>query len=130
MKRLFVTLAGALCFAGLSNSAPATRADRPETVMVTFHAKAGAEAELAQVIANHWKTANDLKLVNPAPHLTLRGTDENRKAYFVEVFTWRDQSIPDAAPPAIQRIWAQMNALVEKREGREGLTFDEVSVVH
>ena len=79
MKRLFVTLAGALCFAGLSNSAPAPRADRPETVMVTFHAKAGAEAELAQVIANHWKTAVVLKLVNPAPHLTLRGTDENQK---------------------------------------------------
>jgi hypothetical protein len=128
MKRLLLlTVLAISCLAGISISKP--RADQPETVMVTFHAKAGAETELARVIAAHWKTVTDLKLVATSPHLTLRGTDESGKTYFVEIFTWRDSSIPDAAPPAIQKIWAEMNALVESRGGRPGLTFTEVSVI-
>src|SRR5262245_15671311 len=128
MKRILTTAVALLCMAGLSAGKPA-RSDKPETVMVTFHAKPGAEAELARVIANHWKTASDLKLINASPHLTLRGSEEGNKTYFVEVFTWRDQSIPDAAPPAIQKIWAEMNSLVESRGGQPGLTFVEVDVV-
>ena len=47
-------------------------ADEPETVMVTFHAKAGAEAMVAQVIADHFATARQLNLVLAEPHLTVR----------------------------------------------------------
>ena len=120
MGQLLITLITVLWF---------VPAQQPETVMVTFHPKAGADVELARVIADHWKTASDLKLVNASPHVTLRGIDESKKTYFVEIFTWRDNSIPDNAPPAIQKIWAQMNALVETQPGRPGLTFTEVSVV-
>jgi hypothetical protein len=104
-------------------------ADQPETVMVTFRAKPGAEAELARVIASHWRTASELNLVTAAPHLTLRAAEDGHKTYFVEVFTWRDASIPDAAPAAIKKIWSQMNALVESRGGHPGLHFEEVSIV-
>ncbi len=128
MNRPIVTLLGVVCGAGLCPLSAAA-ADQPETVMVTFHAKPGAEAELERVIAGHWKTAADLHLVSAAPHVTLRGTEEGKKTYFIEVFTWRDASIPDSAPQAIQRIWAQMNALVESRDGHAGLRFEEVSVV-
>jgi len=105
---------------------------QPETVMITLHAKAGAETELAQVIARHWETVQRLKLVTDAPHLTLRGTeaaDGAMRTFFVDVFTWHDASIPDAAPKEIQAIWADMNRLVEKRNGRPGLTIDEVALV-
>ena len=102
-------------------------AEKPETVMLRFQPKAGAEEELARVIARHWKTAHDLKLLRETPHVTLRGT-EGGKIYFVDIFTWRDASIPDAAPPAIQAIWAEMNKLVEARGGRPGLEIAEVSV--
>src|SRR5215470_1925284 len=129
MKRLLPALISVLFLVGSYSGSEPVRPDRPETVMVTFRAKPGAETELAQVIANHWKTATDLNLVTGAPHLTLRGTDESRGTYFVEIFTWRDQSIPDAAPAPIQKIWAEMNALVENRGGRPGLTFTEVSVI-
>jgi len=108
------------------------RSEEPETVMITLHSKAGAEAELAQVIARHWDTAQRLKLVTNAPHVTLRGTEAAEGAmrtFFVDVFTWRDASIPDAAPQEIQAIWADMNRLVEKRNGRPGLTIDEVALV-
>jgi hypothetical protein len=98
-------------------------------VIVTFRAKAGAEAALARVIANHWQTANDLSLVAAAPRMTLRGPDETGRTYFVHVFTWRDASIPDSAPPAIQKIWGEMDSLVESRGGHPGLTFDVVSLV-
>ena len=108
------------------------RSEQPETVMITLHAKAGAEAELAQVIARHWETAQRLKLVTDAPHVTLRGTEAAEGAmrtFFVDVFTWRDASIPDAAPKEILAIWADMNRLVEKRNGRPGLTIDEMTLV-
>ena len=75
-----------------------TRSEEPETVMITLHAKAGAEAELAQVIARHWETAQRLKLVTNTPHVTLRGTEPAEGAmrtFFVDVFSWRDASIPD-----------------------------------
>ena len=64
-----------------------------------------------------------------AARVEARGTEEDNKTYFIEVFTWRDASIPDFAPPAIQKIWAQMNALVESRGGHAGLRFEEMSVV-
>jgi len=105
----------------------AVAAEKPETVMVRYQAKPGAEEELARVIARHWKTAHDLKLVRETPHVTLRGIQDG-KTYFVDIFTWRDAAIPDAAPPAIQAIWAEMNKLVEARGGRPGLEIAEMSV--
>jgi hypothetical protein len=105
-----------------------TRSEKPETVMITLHAKPGAEAELAQVIARHWDTARRLKLIREMPHLTLRSA-EGAQTDFVEIMTWRDASAPDAAPPEIQTIWTDMNRLVEKRDGRPGLSIEAMSVV-
>ena len=105
------------------------RAEAPETVMITLHAKAGSEAELAQVIARHWNTVQRLKMATDAPHVTLRGTEEGTLTYFVEIFTWRDASVPDAAPKEILALWADMNRLVEKRNVKPGLTISEVSLL-
>lgn len=102
----------------------------PETVMVTVHARPGAEAELARVLERHWSAAHALNLVLDTPHMTLRGTDDGGKVYFVDIFTWRDAAIPDAAPPAIQAIWSDMNRLSEARNGRPGIDFTAVSVLH
>jgi hypothetical protein len=104
------------------------RAEEPETVMITFHAKAGAEAELAQVIARHWDTAQRLKMVRDTPHLTLRSA-EGGQTDFVEIMTWRDASLPDSAPPEIQKIWADMNRLVEKRGSVPGLSIVQMSII-
>jgi hypothetical protein len=104
------------------------RADEPETVMITLHAKAGAEAELAQVIARHWDTARRLKMIRETPHLTLRSV-EGAQTDFVEIMTWRDASVPDAAPAEIQQLWAEMNRLVAKRGATPGLRIEQMSVV-
>jgi len=127
MKRLSVSLV--LTAALVAVSFTHLRGAEPETVMVTLHAKAGAEAELVRVVERHWETARRLNLVLPATHVTLRGAEADGKTYFVEVFTWRDADIPDHAPAEIQAIWKEMNAAVEARAGQPGLHFTEVSIV-
>ena len=119
-----LTLLVGLVAAG-SMAAPAD----PETVMVTFRAKAGAETELAKVIADHWTTARRLDLVRPEPHVTLKGQDATG-TYYVDIFTWRDASIPDNAPADIKKIWDDMNRLTEARGGHAALTFTEMTVVN
>ena len=104
-------------------------APKPETVVITFHARPGAEAELARVIEKHWTVAREMKLVNDSPHLTLRRAEEGTKVCFTDIFTWRDAAIPDNAPPAIQAIRAQMNQLVESRAGGPGLAITSVAIV-
>lgn len=123
-------IATLLCasLAQVSSIAAQPRPDEPETVMITLHAKAGAEAELAQVIARHWETARRLKMIRETPHLTLRSV-EGGQTDFVEIMTWRDASVPDSAPPEIQKIWAEMNRLVEKRGATPGLRIEQMSVV-
>jgi hypothetical protein len=83
-----------------------------------------------RVIARHWQTVRQLKLVREdLPHLTLRATDGDGKTYFVEILTWRDGSIPDAAPPAVLAIWQELHALVEGQPGHPGLEITNVTMV-
>ena len=121
-----------IAIVGLAVSIPrpaiAQSSAMPETVMVTYHAKAGSEAALANAIAKQWAAANRLKLVLETPHTLVRG-EEQSKTYFVEIFTWRDANTPDAPPAAIQNIWAEMSQLVESRGARQGIEFAAVSVV-
>ena len=119
----------ALVFINCTKNAFAQTDMHPETMMVTLHVKPGSEAEMQQVLEQHWKTATSMKLVNNVFHLTLRGTEDGNKPYFVDVFTWLDASIPDDAPPEIQKLWEQMNRLVESRDGHAGLEFVPVTVV-
>jgi hypothetical protein len=126
-------LARTLSFAALAlvmlAADAASTEEVPETVMITYHAKRGSEEDLARVIADHWSTARRLNLVRRDTHVTLRGSEGSGLTYFVEILTWRDGSIPDFAPPAIQRLWDQMNALVEPRDGKPGLDFTRVEVI-
>jgi hypothetical protein len=115
------------CAAGLAARAAA---DEPETVMVTLRAKPGAEDQLAAVIARHYETARRLNMLRAdAPHVTVRGRDEHDTSYFVDIFTWRDSSLPDTAPREIQSIWQEMNTLTEKRSGHPALEIVEVTPV-
>jgi hypothetical protein len=113
---------GSTVFSAAQNS-------QPETVMITFHAKPGAEAGLAQIIERHWETVRRLKMVLDGPHFTLRGTESGNKTYFIEVLSWRDASVPDSAPAEILAIWKEMNDLVEPRGGQPGLDISEVSLL-
>ncbi len=100
--------------------------DQPETVMITLHAKPGAEQALAEVLERLYDTAR-LDLVAPhAPHVTLRSADATDRPDFIEIMTWRDAEAPDHAPKEILAIWQEMNALVEARSGQPGLSIKEM----
>jgi hypothetical protein len=62
----------------IPRSAIAQSSAMPETVMVTYHAKAGSEAALANAIARQWAAANRLKLVLETPHTLVRGDEQGR----------------------------------------------------
>jgi hypothetical protein len=101
----------------------------PETVLITLRPKPGAEQELTDVIARHWAEVRRLGLVVASPHVTLRGRDGAGRIVLTEVLTWRDPSVPDAAPPPVLEIWNRMNELVEERDGKAGLVLDVVTVL-
>lgn len=107
---------------------PISAADKPETVIVTFHAKHGAEAALTKAIADHFVTALRLKLILAEPHLTMR-MNEGGETALVDIFTWRDGSIPDDAPPAILAIWTQMAQLTESRGGKPAIDIAQATLV-
>lgn len=88
--------------------------------MVTYRAKKGSEARLAQVLTKHWDTVRRLELATSDPrHLYRAGST------LIEVFTWKDAEIPDHAPAEIRTIWDEMQALVEK----SGISILEVERV-
>ena len=122
-----------LLFLAVASAAPSGAAGetpaKPETVHVTYHVRAGKEAELARVLARHWPTCRRLGLVLEKPHLIVRGYGEGHRPYFVEILTWKDSDAPDNAPPEVRAIWKDLEALCEKREDRPGIEIDEVEIV-
>ena len=102
--------------------------DVPETVFVTYHAKAGSETGLEKLITRQWTVARRMNLFNATPHVLVRGV-EGDKTFFVEVVQWRDEDIPDHSPAEIQEIWKEMNAMVERRNGRPGIDLIQVALV-
>lgn len=121
------TAAGLVSSVGGGHSA--RRSAQPETVMVTYRVKRGAEAELSRVLAEHWAAARRLQLVDSVPHVIVKTADAGQPADIVEIFTWRDGSTPDNAPPDIQAAWAKMAPLVEARGGHPAIEPVEVSIV-
>jgi len=129
MKR-YVAVGILLCTiasTGSHGALVAHAADEPETVIATFHAKAGAETALAKAVADHFVTARRLNLVLAEPHVTVR-MSEGDKTAFVDIFTWRDGSLADNAPQAIQAIWAEMAKLTEPRGGKSAIDIVPVTL--
>ena len=100
--------------------------DDPETVFDTLHVKAGKEDELARVMARAWAAYRKLDMVLPEPHMVMRGVDDAGRPFFVEILTWKDHNAPDHAPAEVKKIWIEMEALCERRDGRRGIEFYEV----
>jgi hypothetical protein len=102
--------------------------EEPETVVITLHARAGADSALRAVIDRHWSALERLKLTAGPLHATLRGT-ETGGVYFVEIFTWRDSAIPDNAPAEVRALWDQMAELTQARGGKPGIDIAELTDV-
>lgn len=100
-----------------------------ETMHSIAHVKPGHEAEYTKLSAEAWAIYKRLGLVLDKPHVVLRGADEKGRPYFVEIFTWKSSEIPDHAPDEVKAIWQQLEAACERRDGRPGIDFAEVTAV-
>ena len=109
--------------------AAAQSAGGTETVLVTHRVREGKQGEYARILAREWSTLRRLGLVLERPHVVLSGTDESGKPIVVEVLTWKDHDTPDNVPADVQEIWNEMERLVEKRGGRQGIEFPEFEIV-
>jgi hypothetical protein len=100
-----------------------------ETIYSIAHVKSGMETRYAELSAKTWAIYRRLDLVLPAPHTVLRGVDSQNLPYFVEIFTWRNAEIPDHAPAEVRAVWQELENACEKRNGRPGIDFTEVTAI-
>jgi hypothetical protein len=100
-----------------------------ETIYSIAHVKRGMETRYAELSAKSWAIYRRLDLVLPAPHIVVRGVDSQDLPYFVEIFTWRSAAIPDHAPAQVRAVWQELESACEKRNGRPGIDFTEVTAV-
>jgi hypothetical protein len=126
---LILTVLLAFAFTGRAQEKTNPIKDDPETVVDTLHVKAGKEDELAKVMARAWAAYRTFDMVLPQPHLLMRGVDDAGRPFLVEILTWKDHAAPDHASAEVQKIWAEMEALCEKRDGRRGIEFYEVRML-
>jgi len=120
----------AILLAGCSTTG-GSRRDSPdsETVMVTYHVKAGKEPEFQALLARAWVIYTTQHLVFTRPHLLVRDTEDAGKTRFVEILTWISRATPENAPDAVRSVWMQEQSLCERRDGHRGIEISEVEIV-
>jgi hypothetical protein len=125
ITRYFVTALTIVIVGTITTPTPA--AEEPETVMVTFHVKAGKGEDLNRLLTRAWATYQRLGMVLPQPHIVARSIEGDTT--FFELFSWKDHGVPDSAPSEVRDLWNQMEAICEQREGQSGINFVEVKVI-
>jgi hypothetical protein len=100
-----------------------------ETIYSIAHVQRGMETQYTELSARAWAIYRKLDLVLPAPHVVVRGVDSQNLPYFVEIFTWKSAEIPDHAPAEVRAVWLDLENACEKRNGRPGIDFTEVTAV-
>jgi hypothetical protein len=115
----------------LAICAPASQLPGPgtETIHSVAHVKRGKEGDYAKLSGEAWRLYTRMGFVLDRPHIVLRGVDDKGRTYFVEIFTWKSPNIPDHAPAAVKAIWNKLEAVCERRDGRPGIDFSEVTAV-
>ena len=100
-----------------------------ETIYSIAHVKRGLETQYAALSSKSWALYRKLDLVLPAPHIVVRGVDSENLPYFVEIFTWKSADIPDHASAEVRAVWQELENACEKRNGRPGIDFAEVTAI-
>ena len=103
--------------------------DSPETVLVTYHVKAGMEAVFEHLLNEAWATYRKEHLVLSEPHVIIREAEENNTVGYVEIFTWVSHAAPGHASKDVQQIWSQEHGVCEARSGHQPLGGGEVELV-
>lgn len=92
-------------------------ADKPVTMLVSYHPKAGRERELQQLVEQHYPTLQRLGLVTDMRAQVWRATTKGSdRPYFVELFQWKTRQSSDVAhqTPEVMAVWETMGPVLEK----------------
>jgi hypothetical protein len=128
MRSLFILSFAVFTGCSTTNSTGGAKADT-ETVLVTYHVKAGKEVELQVTLLRTWEIYRTEHLVAAEPHIIVHGADDGGGTRFVEMFTWASHAAPEHAPDSIKKIWEQEQSLCEARNGHEAIQGGEVELV-
>jgi hypothetical protein len=88
-------------------------------MLVSYYPKAGREREFLALLQEHWPTLDRLGLVTATRPRLWRAYDiRERRAYFVEMFEWKDGNSSDVAhqSPEVMAIWEPMGPLLENMQ--------------
>jgi hypothetical protein len=133
LKMVWVMPTSLLFLVGCATSPPINKSRdasaAPETMLVSYHVKAGKEAAFQDALARTWIIYSRDKLVFATPHLVVREKDDSGRTRFVESFTWVNHAAPDHAPPGVKVIWKELESLCEPRDGKKGIDGDEVETI-
>ncbi len=114
--------------ANAQEKAPSLPGPETETVLSTYHVRAGQEQAFLAAANRTWEIYRRLDVVLPRPHTLVRKVDEGGHTIFVELFTWRSADTPDKAPAEIKAAWKDLEALCKRPDGQSGIEFEEVTV--
>jgi len=130
MKSSPLILGLALVFlAGCTTTKPVSKDSfAPETVMVTYHVKAGSEVQFEQLLRNLWQIYTENHMVRAKPHLILQDAEKGG-VRVTEIFTWVSHDMPEQAPESVHTLWQQMHSFCESRDGHPALDGGEVQIV-
>src|SRR5215469_15605272 len=98
-----------------------------ETVLITYYPAAGRDKDLEVALAHAWQVYRKEHLVNEEPHTIVRGNEGEGKAYYVEIFTWKQP--PNHPPADVNTVWGQEQSLCEPRDGHKGIEGGPVDAV-
>ncbi len=103
----------------------------PETVLITYHVKAGKEKELREVLSRAWTAYRQQHLVLAQPHVIIQDKETGENTRMVEIFTWVSSDAPEHArdSASMKTIWDQMQSLCEGRNGHNGLEGGAVELI-
>jgi quinol monooxygenase YgiN len=94
-------------------------ASAPINTLVWYYPKPGNENDLAHLLDRHWPTLRELGLVTTQAARVWRARDKRSgKAFFVEIFEWRDERASEIAhqTPQVMAVWESMGPLLESMQ--------------
>jgi hypothetical protein len=115
------------CSTTTSNHRPS--AAEPETVMITYHVRAGQEVNFHGLLTRAWDTYRSEHMVFAQPHILVQDREAGGATRFVEIFTWVSHAAPQNAPDSVKQIWGREQSLCEARDGHNGLEGGEVYLI-
>jgi hypothetical protein len=125
---LVAGLSGCSTPSGVQGNTSSSEALGPESVLVLYTVKPGAEEELERVLECLWDNYRKERMVSRKPHTRLRWKD-SAGTYILESFTLVGPFAAEHPSPEIRALWTKAHALCEERRGRPPVSYHPVEIL-